>query len=161
MTTDSVSVSYVSDCEKSCGESMDTLKSVQSMNWDTVKKFHLNPPKIQLPREDSVIQRYKENMSIIKMTHTIPEYIMEKYFSTGKKVILTANDYPYFTTSNVVHYLLWIHPSVVVDNGSIKELIIDKMPLSLDCQEFIYFENDSHNKSILDIRHFHVFIRVN
>ena len=66
MTTDSVSVSYVSDCEKSGGELMDTSKSVLSMNWDTVKKLHLNPPKIQLPREDSVIQRYKENMSIIK-----------------------------------------------------------------------------------------------
>ena len=97
MTTDTVSVSYLCDCKKSGGESPSISKKVQSMNWETVKKFHLNPPKVQLPREDSVIKRYKEDMSIIKMTHTIPEYLMKKYFSGGDNIVLMANDYPYYT----------------------------------------------------------------
>lgn len=160
MTTDTVSVPYGCDCEKSGGESLDISKRVQSMNWETVKQFHLNPPTVQLPREDSVVERYKENMSIIKKTHTIPEYLMIKYFSSGKKVVLTSNDYPYYTTPNIVHYLLWIHPSIHINSGSISELISDNIPLSLDYKEYIYFENHGNNKSILDIRHYHVFIRI-
>lgn len=160
MTTDSVSVSYVRDCEKNNAELMDISYDVQSMNWETVKKFHLNPPSIQLPREDTVVKRYKDNMTVIKMTHTISEYLMKKYFSSRNKIVLTANDYPYFTTTNILHYLLWIHPSLHIENSIIRELIKDRIPTSLNCQEFIYFENIGTNKSIQDIRHFHVFIKV-
>ena len=160
MTTDSVSVSYVRDCQKDNMELKNISTDTQSMNWETVKRFHLNPPLIQLPREDTVVKRYKENMSVIKMTHTIPEYLMKKYFSTDNKIILTANDYPYFTTSNILHYLLWIHPSLHIENSIIRELIKERIPTSLNCEEFIYFENIGNNKSVLDIRHFHVFIKI-
>ena len=158
MITDSISDSYRRDCEKSGGVSMDDSSVVQSMGWEMVKKFHLNPPTIQLPREESVIKKYKENMLIIKMTYTVPEYLMKKYFSSGNKIVLTANDYPYYTTSNVLHYLLWIHPSVHVEDTSVRNMISSKMPSNITYQDFIYFENHGNNKSILDIRHFHVFI---
>ena len=160
MNTDTVLVSYGRDCEKSGEESMDISSSVQSMNWEMVKKFHLNPPTIQLPREESVIKKYKENMSIIKMTHTIPEYLMNKHFSSGNKIVLTYNDYPYFTTKNVLHYLLWIHPDVHVDNSGIRGLITSKIPISINYNEFIYFENLGNNKSIQNIKHYHVFINI-
>ena len=37
------------------------------MNWEMyVKRFHLNPPEIQLPREDTVFKRYKEICQLLK-----------------------------------------------------------------------------------------------
>ena len=160
MTTESDNVSYCCDCNKSGDNSIKKSSGANSMSWDIVKRFHMNPPTVQLPREESVINRYRENISIIKMTYTIPEYLMEKLFSTGNKIVLAVNDYPYFTTSNVLHYLLWIHPNMHIEDSNINELICTKIPSSLDYQEFIYFENLGNNKSILDIRHFHVFIKI-
>lgn len=129
------------------------------MTWDIVKKFHRNPPEIKLPRTVETIERYETNMKIIKAKQTISEYLMDKYFSTGDKIVFNRNDYPYFTEPNIYHFLLWIHPSMKVKDCMISELIDSHKPETLDVKEYIYFENLGNNKSIQDIRHFHVFIR--
>ena len=96
-------------------------------------------------------------MSIIKMTHTIPEYLMKKYFSTGNKIILSANDYPYF--GKMLYIICYGFILVfTLRIQSLENLLKKEYLISLNCKEFIYFENIGNNKSILDIRHFHVFI---
>ena len=129
------------------------------MNWDDVKKFHRKPPEIRLPRTVETIEKYEANMKIIKAKQTISEYLMNKYFSSGNKIVFGKNDYPYFTEPNVYHFLLWIHPSMKVKECMVSQLIDSHMPETLNAKEYIYFENLGNNKSIPDIRHFHVFIR--
>lgn len=133
---------------------------MEPMTWTYVKTFHLNPPKTTLPRQECVIGRYNKNMKIIKATKTIQQHLMEKYFSDSETIVLVPNEYPYFTVSDVSHYLLWIHPSVKVSTSAkIREIIDTKIQETVECKEYIYFENNLDNKSIPDIRHFHIFIR--
>lgn len=134
--------------------------SIEPMNWSLIKSFHKNPPTIQLPRETKVIERYQRTMKLIKKNKTIPEYLFDKYFSNGETIVFVKNDFPYFTTSNIIHCLLWINPSFKILDTCIKEVINSKIPSSIKLQEFIYFENHGNNKSIQEIRHFHVFIKL-
>ena len=130
------------------------------MSWEIVKSFHLQPPKIKLPREDKVIERYDSIMKVVKSQQTLPEYLMTKYFSNRDKIVFTKNDFPYYTTPNIIHCLLWIHPTVKILDTDISKVINSSIPDHISCKEYIYFENLGNNKSIQEIRHFHIFIRI-
>ena len=54
---------------------------------------------------------------------------MNKYFSNQNTIVLTLNEYPYFTLPNIFHYLLWIHPKIEKkhSNKEINEIICNKI----------------------------------
>jgi len=66
---------------------------------------------------------------------------------------ITINKFPY-DIDNIEHYLIWINPNYKICYETLYEYII----LYFKTNKFYYFENSSDLKSILDIRHFHIFI---
>ena len=69
-------------------------------------------------------------------------------------VLYRKNDFPYNVPYK--HYLLWINPKIhfkVTNN-----FIMGYIENHFQSKEFICFENLTSNKSILEIRHFHIFL---
>ena len=133
---------------------------IQPMDWSSIQKFHLNPPTISLPRQKCVLQEYETNMKKIKQETTIVDYLFKKYLSGTQQLVLVPNEYPYYCQDGIIHYLLWVHPSFkVYNNEQIKCIISFRLyDLKIKYQNFIFFENNLNNKSIPEIKHYHVFI---
>ena len=91
----------------------------------------------------------------------INDYIYNKYLN-GLSVNFIENSFPYDIEDNCLHYVIWfdseyfkkvtlcINPNKIIDN-----IIRNKFKDN----EYIYFENHSHNKSVQKVKHFHVFIK--
>jgi len=132
------------------------------MNWICLQQFHLNPPLGPLPREDTIVCNYQKDMALIKKRTTIVEYLLNKYLSGPQPFVLVPNDYPYHCNKDILHYLLWVHPSFKVHSDTEVKCVISLKLHELDMkhQDFIFFENYASNKSIPEITHYHVFIHL-
>ena len=71
---------------------------------------------------------------------------------------LCRNDFPYYVEDNVQHWCLWkLYENVNVDDiATAKRALYEE----LDAEEFIHFVNPPHLKSIPQIDHAHIFIRL-
>mmetsp|Transcript_2743 Transcript_2743/g.3827 ORF Transcript_2743/g.3827 Transcript_2743/m.3827 type:complete len:243 (-) Transcript_2743:1303-2031(-) len=74
------------------------------------------------------------------------------------KKSLRLNDFPYYVEDNVQHWCLWkLKDNVDVDDISFARKELYK---ALDVEEFIHFVNPPHLKSIPEIDHAHIFVRL-
>lgn len=84
--------------------------------------------------------------------------IVNKSFD-GKKIVLVPNLFPYSALLNnldgVVHYCLWSRTGYLPDN-KISQIISKKFKN----KKFIYFERSSKYKSVPEIVHYQVFIKI-
>ena len=113
------------------------------MEWEDIKKYHKNPPKYSLNREDSVERAYE-------LDNQTEEQLYNKLFINDSTWILTPNKYPYNFKDNTEHYVFW-------SKGPIDYSILENILSGLG-RQYIYFENDMNNKSIKSINHAHVFL---
>lgn len=142
--------------------------SSDKLLWNDLKKFHCFPPTFQLKRQPHVEFNYsKHKQDLKKIQCSLKNHIFKTQFSNKNncKYSLSRNPFPYHIDNNILHFILWIHPSfnsyfpynvpsIFIDN-IIQTYFTDQKK---DIQEFIYFENLDSNKSIPEIRHLHVFI---
>jgi glutaredoxin-related protein len=86
-----------------------------------------------------------------KMKATLKCHRKNKY--NALDINLVHNKYPYDIRDDVIHMILWS-----AENLSIEQ--VDKILKKTLHNEFVYFINPQHLKSIPDVFHVHVFIKI-
>ena len=131
-------------------------------NWNHLKKS-INPDNnlYKFQRKDEIEQNYKRFR--MKITN-IFEYLNNELFQDGKKLVFKKNDFPYDFDDNIIHYLVWINPSIKhLPNKTQLKTFIEKEFQNLDRNicDYICFKNNIINKSVETIEHYHVLIKIN
>ena len=130
--------------------------------WERLLTLHRNPPTDKITREKKVQKKYNEFMKYIRENNiNINDYIYDKYLN-GATVNFIENSFPYDIEDNCLHYVIWFDSEYfkkvtlcINQNKIIDNIIRNKFKDN----EYIYFENYSHNKSVQKVKHFHVFIK--
>lgn len=128
------------------------------LTWAFLCQFNeTNPPTCALGRSISVQKKYDTfRDNIIQNYGNVSNYLEETLFVNEEPFIIKKNDFPYNTTSNIDHYLLWINPKYnsYFTNKSVKK----QLELFFE-NKYIFFKNNSNNMSIQSITHYHIFIK--
>lgn len=106
---------------------------------------YVRKPEIEKKYQDHLLKLKNENISI-------DDYIMETVLKDNFFVI-TKNPFPY-DIDYIEHYLVWVNTSIRYSYESVYNYIKNYFYN----KEFYYFENDEKNKSILRVKHFHIFV---
>lgn len=115
------------------------------MDWNYIKRFHLNPPIEQLYRRQDVqsdYDKYKLSENDLKA----------KLFKRGEIWVMTKNKFPYDFIDDTQHYVIWFRQKI---NYKLIKFLLR------DYDDVVYFENHQNNKSILSIPHVHIFLKSN
>lgn len=121
-----------------------------------VSEFNIhNPPpdSVKFGRTKDTENKYLE----FRKDKTIHDIIFHIKNNIIKKrwFCIVKNDFPYNVPYE--HYLLWINPKV---NFKVtNDFIMGYIENHFQRKDIICFENLANNKSILEIRHFHIFMK--
>lgn len=131
------------------------------MEWDYIKQFHLNPPPtaVYLPRNKEVEVRYQQHKKEFK---SIKDYILNTHFdsnSIDQGWVIVDNEFPYDCQSNIRHFLIWIYPGKELSDQQIIGIIQEYMNNN-GHSEYAYFRNVPAIRSVLEIDHFHIFVKL-
>jgi hypothetical protein len=156
------------------------------LHWDLIKSFHCNAPDFTLPRTLQVINQYQKHINNLKKYNkTVGQYLKTQFFKNGESYQIEPNLFPYHLENNdeyfIEHNIIWFnekleidhivnHPIAIIDK-IIKDFINETLGIiqsnntqSSNTQssniDYIYFENSLKNKSVPEIRHFHLFIKI-
>ena len=116
------------------------------ISFETLSKYGKHS---ELYRTESMEKKYN---SYIKM-HPNYSNFLKKIFKK-ENIILLLNKFPYDLEPNILHYILW--SKTKLNNSQIKTILDEK----LKSFNYIYFENLKKNKSIKDIFHIQVFVKI-
>ena len=130
--------------------------------WEKLLTHHRNPPDMPIFRNEKVQKEYDEfKKFIVENNIDINEYIYKKFLGELKMNFI-ENTFPYDVEDNCKHFVIWFDTKYYA-NLKLKEdeeIIIDKIVRNkFKDNQYVYFENVSNNKSVPDIKHFHVFIK--
>lgn len=130
--------------------------------WEKLLTHHRNPPDMPIFRNDQVQKEYDEfKKFIVENNIDINQYIYKKFLGELKMNFI-ENTFPYDVEDNCKHFVIWFDTKYYA-NLKLKEdeeIIIDKIVRNkFKDNQYVYFENISNNKSVPDIKHFHVFIK--
>jgi hypothetical protein len=128
------------------------------LTWKVLSQFNENsPPILALGRTNEVEHKYTEFRQRIVGTYgSVSHYLNETLFTNDTPFVVNKNDFPYNTTEDIHHFILWINPHN--DNYFTNETIKHKLELSFK-SKYIFFKNNSNNQSIKSIQHYHIFLR--
>ena len=113
------------------------------MDWNYIKKFHLNPPIERLYRRQDVQADYDK--------HKLSENnLRAKLFKRGEVWVMTKNNFPYYFIDDTQHYVIWFRDNI---NYKLIEFLLR------DYDDIVYFENHQNIKSIRSIPHVHIFLK--
>lgn len=152
---------------------MENKKILYQITEEFLKNYSIeNPPLISLYRDYHIQENYDSFRSSDKFfifIDNIKELLEEKVS------VLQLNDFPYYTTDNIKHYILWINNkkySNKLDKIFIKNEINKYFDTNIDATNtqnaqnikkreniITYWVNTSHNSSIKDILHTHIFTK--
>jgi len=122
----------------------------------TQYSIHKPPPShIKFTRKQRIQSDYEKFMKILKDKNILIEDYISKYIIKDNIFKLCQNDFPY-DIPGYKHYLLWISPKIKIHISN----IIIKYYIDYKFNNYIYFENHIKNKSVLGIRHFHIFVPI-
>lgn len=117
------------------------------MEYDKLKIIN---GKLNISRDIDTYQIYKQHQIISKFLNIkLEDYLFNKY----DMYLIKKNNFPY-NLKNSKHYILWINPiyEKFFNLNNIKKLINE---LFLD-EIYIYWENCESEKSIKNIKHYHI-----
>ena len=129
------------------------------ISWDTLKQFSVvNPPNERLYRTEETEKKYTRHRENVKENYgSVAKYLIHKMFSKeacDKRMVFIENTFPYNTEPNIKHMLVWINPTYSENAKEVNSFIKENTS-----NPFIYFKNNKQNKTILEIEHYHVFIK--
>ena len=109
--------------------------------------------RIDYSRKDYIEEKYQNHLTKLKNKNVkIDEYILKTILKDNLFVI-TKNPFPY-DIDYIDHYLVWINTQKKYSHEAIYNYIKFKFPN----KQFYYFENDEKNKSVLLVKHYHIFL---
>jgi len=121
------------------------------MNWECIKKQEYDK---KCPRSIEDEAEYQFHRSLVNEFFVdIEEYIQVANTDPLEPYVLIKNRFPY-DVIGCKHYLLWIKPGYEVPKY-VEHIVNTRFPN----QEIIYMENQLQHRSVLSVRHYHIFIR--
>lgn len=127
------------------------------LTWNILSEFNENnPPKQSLGRSKYIEDKYSIfRNEIVNEYGSVSNYLNKTLFTNNEQFVLKQNDFPYNTSNNIKHYILWINPkyNLYIDDIILKE----KLELFFK-NKYVFFRNNSDNKSIPSIEHYHIFL---
>lgn len=147
-------------------------KKPKILTWEYLLHFDNNPPTFPFPRDLNVQNQYEifKNKLLIQKK-TISNNIISLYFNDDDiEYRICDNDFPYKTVPGIKHILIWFNPKNKLNellpntfnDGNHKryvQYLLNDFDEYKD-KEFIMWENLPTNKSVHDIRHIHIFIKM-
>ena len=129
------------------------------LTWSVLSQFNENSPPIHaLGRTKEVERKYTEfRHRIVDKYESVSHYLIQTLFKNDESFLIKKNDFPYNTTEDIQHYLLWINPQK--DAYFTNETIKNKLELFFK-SKYIFFKNNNNNMSIQSIKHYHIFLRI-
>ena len=126
------------------------------MDGIDITRYNIYTPphhSVKFSRKKQIQSNYDEFMRLLKKNNIkIEDYICE-YIIKDNIFKLCENDFPY-DVNGYKHYLLWISPNIKLDIP----LHLIEYYIDYKFNNYICFENHIRNKSVLGIRHFHIFV---
>ena len=126
------------------------MASEEKITWDDLLPLHLTTVTQALPRSHSVTAQYEKDK---KSTKHIDYMIWLKQMLVTYDYVLADNSYPYNVSDDISHKVFWFRGKISLDEAY--EICKNEIPDT----EMIIICNDISRKSILDIDHYHVFIK--
>lgn len=122
------------------------------LTFDSLKTYSMaNPPMEMLGRAPDVQEKYDtfaaQGQNRGSFISTMKETLQCKPFH------FVPNDFPYHTTPNIHHWVCWYGQEVTPDE------IVAEIKKRNDISIVTYWKNHSHNMSIQEINHIHIFIQ--
>lgn len=106
----------------------------------------------------------KRRRSVLETTnddHRWEAYPPPSQPPNSAQVVLVPNDFPYFTESGIVHWVLWKRHGKIDHNdiNQAKEKLLKQFHAE-NGNAFIHWENPPHLKSLPDIDHVHILVNL-
>ena len=109
-----------------------------------------NPPMEMLGRAPEVERRY---INFVQQRQNRGNFISDmKTTLQCKPFHFVPNDFPYYTAPNIEHWVCWYGTNIT------PEEIVHQIQEKNDISIVTYWKNHSHNMSIQEINHIHIFI---
>ena len=124
------------------------------MDWKTLKTFDFSK---KIYRKLEVQKKYENEMN---KYINYEKYILNTYLN-NKLYNLQPNKYPYDLQPNIKHCVLWLNPIINKDILYKKKFIEGILKSYIPNKEFIFYMNNQKNKSIKQVPHYQVFIKMN
>ena len=122
-------------------------------SWNSLIKYHFNHPINTYLKRNLQIQKLYDKYN---KTQQFEQFKKNMFNNKNKNFNFMLNNFPYDTDKNISHYLIFINPLIKnkISDFNIYKIIrknyIKKKPI-------IIFENEPKNRSIKNIRHYHIF----
>lgn len=133
-----------------------TFVEKEPINWKTLQKYHLNPPKSadELQRTKFIQSCYNlKRRCIIDYT----SYLLKLIFPEEDEKIgwkITKNIFPYNLEKTIEHKIFWIHPKFSFTEDQVLVLVKEYYKDS----EFVLFKHRDSIRSNISIDHYQLFI---
>jgi hypothetical protein len=129
------------------------------MDWDRLKLYHgctiVDDIFCRTPIVDKMYKEHSKDKNL-------NEYIYKMHIHSNLFILL-PNIFPYDLKDNIRHYVLWFNPKYYMNRENI---ILDKLYLNnivrqrFPNNDYVYIVNSDKYKSVKEIYHIHVFIRI-
>jgi len=118
-------------------------------DWQHLLKYNLSIVVDKLPRKKEIAEKYMNDLTKEQKLNHIKQIL------TTNDYYLIPNDYPYDTSSDITHYVFWYKNAYSLEDA----LMISLSYFNKTSNDIIIFVNDITNKSVLDINHYHIFVK--
>ena len=87
------------------------------------------------------------------------KFIDNLFTSQDINYVFKPNNFPYAVDDNIIHYVLWIRPGLIINGTLLNTVIFRHIKLIFKPNpKYSFIKNSVSNKSIPQIEHYHVFI---
>lgn len=129
------------------------------ISWIKLKIILENKTYDEFSRSNFNLNRYKIHKFLLKIKKIeLKDYINNKYLK-HKPYNLVKNIFPYDLEKNILHLVLWISTDIIINVEKIIKLEL-KNKMNKENNTFLFFENPKQFRSIDDIKHFQVFVKL-
>ena len=131
--------------------------------WKDIKNIELKKPEsIKFIRRKEVQKKYNKLKDKYKKEKIdINDVIKKDVFKNGslnEKFVFEPCKFPYFVEDGISHYILWCNP--LFDwKRTLTIVFKNEIKKKLGNIEFGWFENEIKDRSVLGVKHFHIFFR--
>lgn len=114
-------------------------------SWENLLAYAAGSKIEALKRVPELVRAYRDHLNVEK--YHITKALNKQYY------LFVDNKYPYDVEKGITHKVLFVRPQY--DLSTVIPMLLQGL---LPGKTFIYFKNASHNLSIPEFPHYHVFI---
>lgn len=129
--------------------------SLDMTSWAQLRELDCSIMTWSLPRDTHVCEAYNKKCQEPNFAKTFRTEITEHLACSD--YWLRVNDFPYIVDTNVIHRVFWFKPEAYT-MAEAKQVILDTTGLTSD--NIVVCCNVMHLKSIPELPHYHVFLRL-